>query len=125
MNTDFRHWSKTLEPIMAMNSTMLQCAQEIARCNLELTTSCISMGLKQCQTPLTQKKPEEWVQTQVSMTCEAIEKAVQALQKSSETMMEAMTECRGKCQDIMSHQCQATQTGGSSESVHSHHKRSS
>jgi hypothetical protein len=123
MNTDFRHWSKTLEPIMAMNNTMMQCAQEIARCNLNLTADCISMGLKQCQTPLTQKKPEEWVQTQVNMTCEAIEKAVKTLQKSSETMMEAMTECRGKCEDIMSHQCHAATEAAEAMGARSHHRK--
>ena len=125
MNTDYRHWSKTLEPIMAMNNTMMQCAQEIARCNLSLTADCISMGLRQCQAPLTQKKPEEWVQTQITMTCEAIEKAVKTLQKSSETMMEAMTECRCKCQDMMSHQCSSHSTGDAGDSSkRSHHRES-
>jgi hypothetical protein len=128
MNTDYRHWSKTLEPIIAMNNTMLQCAQEIARCNLSLTTDCISMGLKQCQTPLTQKKPEEWVQTQVDMTYETIERAVKTFQKSSETMMEAMTECRAKCEDMMSHQCQshgsAQSTQSAEPSKRSHHRDS-
>ncbi len=123
MNTDFRHWSKTLEPVMAMNNTMMQCAQEIARCNLSLTADCISMGLKQCQTPLTQKKPEEWVQAQVNTTCEAIEKAVKTLQKSSEIMMEAMTECRCKCEDIMSHQCHASTEATEAMGARTHHRK--
>ncbi|MEY3182886.1 MAG: hypothetical protein RLZ35_871 [Pseudomonadota bacterium] len=125
MNTDFRHWSKTLEPVIAMNNTMMQCAQEIARCNLNLTAECISMGLKQCQSPLTQKKPEEWVQMQVNMTCEAVEKAVKALQKSSETMMEAMTECRSKCEDMVSNQCHSCGSTQSSASTDRPHHRKS
>lgn len=126
MNTDFRHWSKTLEPIMVMNNTMMQCAQELGRRNLELITDYIGMGLKQCQTPLTQKNPKEWVETQVDVTCKAIEKTIEAFQKSSKTMMEAMTECRGKCEDIMKHKCHTTTEADTDAGmgVRSHHRKS-
>ena len=120
MNPDFRAWSRTLEPLTAITNTWMQCASEIARCNTRLMTDCVSMSLKQCQTPFTQKKPEEWVQSQVDLMCEAIEQAVKNYQKVSETMMDAMNECRGRCEDMMSHQCSSKSSeGGSTGRSHS------
>jgi phasin protein len=124
MNTDPRYWSKALEPVMAINNTMAQCAQEIARCTFALTSDCISMGLRNCQNPWIHKKPEELVQAQMDVSCEAIEKVVKALQKSADTMMQAMTECRGKCADMMAHQCHATeQAAMGTRGAGAHHRK--
>jgi len=133
MNPDFRNWSRTLEPLTAITNTWMQCASEIARCNTRWMTDCISMGLRQCQTPYSQKHPEEWVQSQVEVMCESIEQAVKNYQNISEKMMDAMNDCRGKCEDMMSHQCGGKSEGSSgsssssssrSGSGHSHGRRS-